>query len=36
MQERWITHEGLLATAIVVSLMLLARREPLVMPHLRH
>ena len=36
MPERWITHEGLLATAIVVSLMLLALLEQLVMPHLRH
>ena len=36
MQERWITHEGLLVTAIVVSLVLLARLEQLVMPYVRH
>lgn len=36
MQERWITHEGLLATAIVVSLVILAFLAQLVMPYFRH
>ena len=36
MQEKWITHEGLLVTAIVVSLVLLALLKQLVMPSVRH
>ena len=36
MQERWITHEGLLAMAIVVSLVILTYLEQIVMPYFRH
>ena len=36
MQEKWITHEGLLVTALVVSLVLLALLKQLVMPSVRH